>query len=281
MQSSLPHDWIVPDWPAPAHVRALCTTRSGGVSAPPYDSLNLGPACGDAPEAVAANWQRVQAALQAGGRAVRPVCLHQVHGTRVLELDPGTPERQQADAATTRQPGVACVAMAADCLPVLLTNRAGTRVAAAHAGWRGLAAGVLETVVECFQAEAGASGRDVAMKSVANDEPGAAGDLLAWIGPGIGPRSFEVGAEVRAAFIAHTPDAAAHFEARPQGKFLADLAGLARQRLRAAGVRQLHGNDGSHAWCTLGNASRFFSHRRDSALLGATGRMAAFIWLDG
>ncbi|SDL98274.1 conserved hypothetical protein [Oryzisolibacter propanilivorax] len=273
-----PHpDWIVPDWPAPARVRALCTTRRGGVSAAPFDSLNLGLSTGDRPAAVAANWAAVEAALHGGraGAAVRPVRLDQVHGTRVLQLGPGTQERQPADAAATRASGIACVALAADCLPVLLADRAGTQVAAAHAGWRGLAAGVLDNAVACFSA------LDRENKGLLAIENGALGgdEVLAWIGPGIGPQAFEVGPEVRAAFLAHDPAAALHFQAAAGGKYWADLAGLARQRLRAAGVRHIHGNDGSLAWCTFANASRFFSYRRDHAALGGTGRMAALVWL--
>ncbi len=276
MSHLAPHDWIAPDWPAPPHVHALCTTRNGGVSAAPYGSLNLGLATADEAAAVAANWAQVQAALDAHGRAVRPVLLHQVHGTDVLEVDEATPQRQRADASTTREPGVACVAMAADCLPVLLTDSAGTRVAAAHAGWRGLAGGVLEAVLEHFRASVGANHTHYAINNVAPWPL----DVIAWIGPGIGADSFEVGPEVRRAFVGADAGAAAHFRPSPvaRGKWLADLAGLARRRLHAAGVRSIHGNDGSPQWCTFGEVSRFFSHRRDNAALGGTGRMAALVW---
>lgn len=269
-------DWILPDWPAPARVRALCTTRLGGVSAAPFDSLNLGLATGDAPAAVAANWVRVQSALS-GAVPVRPVRLDQVHGARVLRLEPDTPEHQAGDAATTCVPGIACVAMAADCLPVLFTDRAGTQVAAAHAGWRGLAAGVLDNTLKCFEVQALMNEGPVAIENVANQER----EVLAWIGPGIGPQAFEVGPEVRAAFLAHDSAAEEHFTASDGGKYLANLAGLARQRLRAAGVRHIFGNDGSPVWCTAAHPSRFFSYRRDHAALGGTGRMAALIWLAG
>ncbi len=271
-----PHDWIVPQWPVAERVRALCTTRNGGVSRPPYDSLNLGMATQDAPHAVATNWARVQSALDAQGGPVRAVRMLQVHGTRVLPLERGSAPGQQADAATTTEAGVACVAMAADCLPVLLADRAGTRVAAAHAGWRGLAGGVLEATLECFMAPALTGQARAAIESGADGEAA----VVAWIGPGIGPAAFEVGAEVRAAFTAHDAAAAQHFTARPgTDKYWADLPALARQRLQAWGVRSIHGNDSSPPWCTVANASRFFSHRRDSATLGATGRMAAFVWL--
>ncbi|WP_404299670.1 peptidoglycan editing factor PgeF [Alicycliphilus denitrificans] len=274
---TVPHDWLRPDWPAPAHVHALCTTRNGGVSAPPYDSFNLGRLVGDDPAAVQANWAALQAAVSAAGRPVRPVYLCQVHGTTVQPLDAGTPEGGAADACTTATPGVACTVMAADCLPVLLTNRAGTRVAAAHAGWRGLAAGVLEETLKSFMAQCPMGKAQAAIKNAVAEAPQ---EVLAWLGPCIGPQAFEVGAEVRAAFCDHDPQASAYF--KPQGnagKWLADLAGLARQRLRAQGVTALYGNDGSPAWCTVGNPSRFFSHRRDSSLLGASGRMAACIWI--
>lgn len=277
MAHTVPHDWLQPGWPAPAHVHALCTTRNGGVSAPPYDSFNLGRYVGDAPEAVQANWAALQAAVSAGGQPVRPVYLRQVHGTAVQPLDAGTPEGSDADACTTATPGVACTVMAADCLPVLFTNRAGTRVAAAHAGWRGLAAGVLEAALEPFMAE---SLMGQAQAAIKNTTAEASQELFAWLGPCIGPQAFEVGPEVRAAFCAQDPQASQFFQPHGNpGKWLADLAGLARQRLRARGVTALYGNDSSPAWCTVGNPSRFFSHRRDSPVLGTSGRMAACIWI--
>ncbi|AVP57842.1 peptidoglycan editing factor PgeF [Pulveribacter suum] len=271
MPLQLPHDWIAPDWPAHLRVRAFCTTRRGGVSAPPLDSLNLGQFVGDDPQAVAANWAAVQTVLDSEGGPVHTVRTLQVHGSRVVAAHSGTPAGLEADACTTAEPGVACVTMAADCLPVLLADCAGTRVAAAHAGWRGLAGGVLEAALQPFWPPAPVHQAPAAINSGAQ--------VLAWIGPGIGPQAFEVGAEVREAFVAHDPAAAAHFTARPGGKFLADLPALARQRLRAAGVSAVYGNDSSPAWCTAGQPSRFFSHRRDSAVLGRSGRMAACIWL--
>lgn len=271
MPLQLPYDWIAPDWPAPARVRAFCTTRSGGVSAAPLDSLNLGRLVGDAPEAVAANWTIVQAVMDADGSPVHTVRTRQVHGSQLLAADARTPEDLEADACTTTEPGVACITMAADCLPVLLTDRAGTRVAAAHAGWRGLAGGVLEEALKPFWPPAPV---DQASAAINNEA-----EVMAWIGPGIGPQAFEVGAEVREAFMAHDPAAAGCFSALGGGKYLADLAGLARQRLRAAGVAAIYGNDSSPAWCTFSQPSRFFSHRRDSAVLGRSGRMAAGIWL--
>lgn len=263
-----PADWLVPDWPAPRHVRAVCTTRGGGASAGPYDSLNLGDHVGDAADAVAENRALLRLALGA-----RPVFLEQVHGTAVATLGLHTPNGQQADAALTTARGVACTIMVADCLPVLLTDRRGTVVAAAHAGWRGLAGvggrGVLEATFETFWPLALANASKFAIDSIANE-------VVAWLGPCIGPDAFEVGPEVKAAFEAHDPQAAALFRPHGAGKFLADLAGLARQRLGALGVTQVCGNDGSPAWCTVTNPSRFFSHRRDRV----SGRFAACIWLD-
>jgi len=245
-------DWIVPDWPAPAHVRALCTTRAGGVSSGGYGSLNLGDHVGDAPAHVAANRARVRQATGA-----HPVFLRQVHGTEVAALTLQSPDGLAADACTTGAPGAACTVMVADCLPVLLCDADGTRVAAAHCGWRGLAGGVLERAIEALGPQ-GAAGR------------------MAWLGPCIGPTAFEVGEEVKAAFEAHAAEAASCFHPGAQpGKWLADLPGLARQRLRALGVASVHGNDGSAPWCTVGNPSRFFSHRRDG--LGS-GRFAALVW---
>ncbi len=259
-----PPDWIVPDWPAPPGVRAVFTTRTGGVSEGPWASMNLGDHVGDASAAVAANRARLAEAIGA-----QPVFLQQVHGTRTATVDDESPDDVPcADACTGTRPGRACTVMVADCLPVLLTDRAGRQVAAAHAGWRGLADGVLEAVLERFRAPAGAAGRPQAI------------DLIAWLGPCIGPEAFEVGDEVRAAFVARQASAADCFRpvAGSAGKWWADLAGLARQRLAAAGLQAVHGNDGGAGWCTVSNPSRFFSHRRDAGRLGSSGRMAACIW---
>ena len=253
---TIPTDWLRPDWPAPAHVHAVHTTRAGGVSQPPYDRLNLGDHVGDAPLAVGANRQRLAQAL--GGE---PVFLQQIHGTQVLQLpSPTTSEQPVADACLSLAPQTVCTIMVADCLPVLFTDSAGRCVAAAHAGWRGLAQGVLESTVAAMR------------QSLAGVD--AAPSLLAWLGPCIGPEAFEVGAEVKAAFEASSPQAARHFRPLGPGKWLADLSGLARMRLQAAGVASVHGNDGGPAWCTVANPSRFFSHRRDRV----SGRMAACIW---
>lgn len=242
---------MVPEDFLPAGVRALCSERAGGVSAAPYDTLNLGDHVGDDPAAVAENRRRYAAQLGA-----RPVFLRQVHGRGVVRLAADTPDGTEADACWTTERGVACTMMVADCLPVLLTDTAGSIVGAAHCGWRGLAGGVLEAL--CAQMA----------------EAGTRGGLRAWLGPCIGPEAFEVGPEVRAAFADHDGEAASLFQPHAPGKFLADLPALARRRLAALGVTGISGNDGSRAWCTVSNPSRFFSHRRDRV----SGRFAAGIW---
>ena len=273
---SLHPDWLVPDWPAPGGVQAVFTTRAGGVSVAPFDALNLGQHVGDAADQVAHNRNVLGQAL---GHA--PVFMNQVHGTALFQLTGAAPKHPPvADAAWTQLPGLVCTVMVADCLPVLLCSADGTWVAAAHAGWRGLAGtggqGVLESVLSAFKALQ-------PMYSA-----GAAPDLIAWLGPCIGPQAFEVGPEVRAAFLADSPavHSAAFAPKAPQraleacftpgapGKYLADLPQLARLRLAALGVRRVYGNDGTPPWCTVASTSRFFSYRRD----GATGRMAACIW---
>ncbi|WP_296494395.1 peptidoglycan editing factor PgeF [Rhodoferax sp.] len=245
--------FLTPDWPAPAGVRAVCTTRLGGVSVAPYDSLNLGDHVGDEPAHVAANRVIFQQTISA-----HPVFLNQVHGTGVVQLHAGSPDGTEADACLTDQPGVACTVMVADCLPVLFTTAQGNQVAAAHAGWRGLAGqggyGILEATVRRLQAN----------------------DVIAWLGPCIGPQAFEVGDEVRTAFTATHAQAHGCFTPLSLGKWLADLAALARLRLRALGVHQVHGNDSSAGWCTVGNASSFFSFRRDRV----TGRFCASVWRE-
>jgi YfiH family protein len=242
-------DWLIPDWPVHGSVRAVCTTRSGGVSEGRYASLNLGDHVGDDPVSVATNRQLLHAAI-----GVRPVFLQQVHDLQVQALDSGSVDGAQADACTTTEHDVACTIMVADCLPVLFATADGSHVGAAHAGWRGLAAGVLERTVDALGSNAG---------------------LVAWLGPCIGPRAFEVGDEVRSAFVATLPAHASCFRpAGLPGKWLADLPALARQRLAARGITQVHGNDGTDDWCTVRNPSRFFSHRRD----GVSGRFAACVW---
>jgi len=274
--------WIIPGWPAPANVRALQTTRAGGVSVGAYATLNLGDHVGDDPAAVAQN-----RALLCTELAAEPVWLKQVHGNVVVDADRalGVPD---ADAALARQPGKVCAVMTADCLPVLLCDEAGTVVTAAHAGWRGLAGGVVEATVRAMQVEPER--------------------LLAWLGPAIGPAAFEVGEEVRQAFMAHDPQAAKAFVSAtaihaqnsqlltphssydlscasahrkseyPCGapltnnKWLADIFLLARQRLALLGVTRVYGG----GLCTYTDAERFYSYRRDQA----TGRMASLIWLE-
>ena len=239
---------IFPDWPAPANVRAAVTTRTGGASHAPYDSLNLGTHVGDDPAAVRANRAHLRASL---ALPAEPLWLKQVHGVVVVDAAQGGVE-PQADGVFAAQPGAVCVVLTADCLPVLLCNRTGTKVAALHAGWRGLAGGVIEAGVK-------------AMGVPANE-------LLAWLGPAIGPTSFEVGPEVRAAFVQHDAQAALAFRAVRDGKYLADLYQLARQRLQRLGVAAVYGG----GFCTVTERARFFSYRRD----GVTGRMASLIWLS-
>lgn len=264
---ALPANWIVPDWPAPPSVRAVFTTRSGGVSAPPFDSFNLGDHVRDDPTAVACNRLRLAEAL-----GPRPVFLQQVHGTAVLPLDAHTSDGAVADACLSTTPSVACTIMVADCLPVLFTHTSGVVVAAAHAGWRSLAQGVLENT---FAALVEAVQRIQPVATPAS----VAQDTLTWLGPCIGPQAFEVGHEVREAFVAQQPAVQQAFEASIGGRFLANLPLLARWRLGALGITQVAGNDGTAPWCTVTQPSRFFSHRRDAARLGSTGRMAACIWL--
>jgi len=240
-----PHpDWITPDWPAPANVRAFITTRAGGVSEGPYASLNLGLRTDDDPRTVAVNRERLCAALPQ-----QPHWLRQVHGSIVVEAD-DLATAPAADASIARRPETVCAVLVADCVPLLLTDRKGTTVAIAHAGWRGLAAGVIENTV----ARMGPDPRE----------------LLAYLGPGIGPRAFEVGADVRDAFLADDAQADLAFSPHAPGKWLADLFLLARRRLARAGVGAAYGG----GLCTYSDARRFFSYRRDRT----TGRMAAVIW---
>jgi YfiH family protein len=241
-------DLIVPDWPAPERVRALSTTRAGGVSSSPWSSFNLGGHVGDQPVQVEENRRRL--ANCAGIPVSSFGFMNQVHGTFIAELPRKLPV--EADGCVTARSRLPCLVMAADCLPVLFCNRAGTQVAAAHAGWRGLCYGVLEQAVAWF------------------DDPS---DVMAWLGPAIGPEHFEVGAEVRNAFIEQAPEAHKAFTSSSKsGHFMADLYSLARQRLKSAGVENIYGGH----WCTFSEPDRFFSYRRD----GITGRMASLIFLD-
>lgn len=269
-----PEDWLVPDWPAPPGVRAVFTTRAcppgTAPSARPWGDFNLGDHVGDSPEAVAAHRAALHRALGA-----RPVFLRQVHGRQALALAPATPDGMEADAAFTGCRHLACTVMVADCLPVLLADAQGRAVAAAHAGWRGLAGvagqGVLEQLVRQFNAL-----RQTTAEGASNRE---AGGIIAWLGPCIGPAAFEVGAPVRTAFVASDAGAAACFAPAGAGKFLADLPALARRRLAALGIHQVWGNDGSARWCTVAQPARFHSYRRDQRVLGGSGRMAACVWL--
>ncbi len=244
------NDWIHPDWPAPKSVKALITTRSGGVSAGPYESFNLGFSTDDDPGAVRANRERLRALLPAD-----PRWLKQVHGARVICADDAYEDRPEADAAIARNDGTVCAIQIADCLPVLLTDRGGAVIGAAHAGWRGLAGGVIANTVAAMTREGVR-----------------AGDLLAYIGPGIGHQAFEVGDEVFRAYTSGDPDAARAFTPRGPGKWLADLFALAKRSLEQAGVMQIYGE----SLCTYSNPARFFSYRRDKV----TGRMAALIWRE-
>lgn len=246
MRTTAPYDWIVPDWPGPPRVSALVTTRSGGVSRGSFASLNLGTRVGDDPAAVEHNRAILRSRLPAD-----PVWLQQVHGTEVVDAESagGLP---RADGAVARTRHSVCAVLTADCVPVLLAHRSGAAVGIAHAGWRGLAGGVIE--------------RTLARMAVPPE------DVIAWLGPGIGPRAYEVGPDVYDAFVTRNPDAAAAFEPHGDGRFNADLHTLARRRLEAAGVAAVYGS----GFCTYTDAGRFYSYRRERA----TGRFASLIWID-
>ncbi|MCX7156639.1 MAG: peptidoglycan editing factor PgeF [Rhodocyclales bacterium] len=238
--------FILPDWLAPSGVRALATTRQGGASRAPWDSFNLGAHVGDDPRAVEANRAMLRRELPA-----EPLWLTQVHGTRCVDAATAAPG-VEADASFTRRRGVVCAVLTADCLPVLLCDERASVVGIAHAGWRGLASGVIEATV------------------AAMGEPGDA--LMAWLGPAIGPQAFEVGDEVREVFVARDSQAASAFVPAAKGKWLCDIHQLTRQRLNALGIRRITSADS----CTLHDAENFFSYRRD----GVTGRMASLVWLE-
>lgn len=247
------------DWALPDGVRALCTMRAGGVSQPPFDSLNLGDHVQDDEAAVQVNRQRLKQYMA----PARPVFLKQVHGIEVAHLQAHSADGLVADACVTTDASVACTIMVADCMPLMFTDARGQVVAAAHAGWRGLAAGVIEKTILAMQQQASVPVADVQV----------------WLGPCIGPAHFEVGVDVYAAFVESDPHAAASFQphALHANKWLADLPALARRRLRALGVTAVAGNDSSLAWCTVAQHSKLFSFRRD----GVTGRFAVCIWRDG
>jgi len=240
---------IRPDWPASASVTACVTTRRGGYSTAPYDSLNLGDHVGDDPESVQRNREHLANVLALPSA---PKWLNQVHGTTVLnaaQIEPGA----KADASFSREAGVVCAIMTADCLPVFFSDDEGREVAVAHAGWRGLAAGVLEATVDAMQT------------------PPAR--IMAWLGPAIGPEHFEVGDEVRAAFNREDPAATQAFKSSPNGRWLADIYTLARLRLEQAGVKNISGGN----LCTFSDASNFYSYRRDGH---QSGRMVSLIWVS-
>jgi YfiH family protein len=237
-------NWIRPDWPAPDNVHAVSTTRTGGASLAAYSSLNLGAHVGDDPQAVLKNRAILKDTLRLPSE---PLWLEQVHGNEAL----GPTDGSCADARVVGH-GQVAVVMTADCLPVLFTDRAGNQVAAAHAGWRGLEAGILENTVHKMNAEPQ--------------------DIMAWLGPAIGPDVFEVGAEVREAFISHDQQAADAFKPSPSGRWLADLYALARLRLHKAGLTEIYGG----GLCTFSDSERFYSFRRDRD----TGRMASLIWIE-
>ncbi len=241
---------VVPDWPAPPQVRAFSTTRVGGVSAPPFESLNLSFSSGDDPQRVEQNRLRVISLLNL---PEPPRWLKQEHGTRVVDAETAL-RSPRADGSITSRPGQVLAVMTADCVPVLICDRGGRRIAAAHAGWRGLAAGVLESAVAALQCNPA--------------------ELLAWLGPAIGPQAFEVGPEVREAFITVDPNAARCFQKGNGDRLLGDLYQLARQRLGRAGVEAIFGGD----YCTFSQPAEFFSYRREGR---RSGRMGTFIWLDG
>ena len=240
--------WVTPDWPVPASVRVCATLRGGGASEGSYASLNLANHVGDHEGRVAENRRRLTAALELPSE---PLWLNQVHGVSVVRHTDRDASRP-ADASVAFGRGQVCAVLTADCLPVVLADRGATRVAVAHAGWRGLAAGVLASAITAL------------------DVPSS--QLVAWLGPAISQPAFEVGAEVRAAFLANSPDYGAAFAANPRGRYQADLYHLARLALERAGVSSVHGGQ----WCTFGEPERFFSYRRDG---GRTGRIATVAWL--
>jgi YfiH family protein len=234
---------IIPDWPAPANVRAFITTRAGGYSKGAFSSLNLGPHCGDDPLTVRRNRDELVSQLP-----VEPPWLKQVHGKRVISYSRATAEETEADGLVSSSPGQVCAVLTADCLPVLFCNRSGSRVAAAHAGWRGLAQGVLQSTI-----------REM------NEAPE---EIIAWLGPAIGPKNYEVGDEVRNAF----PGEHERYFTNTGDRWLLDLYGVARHLLSQLGITGIHGG----RYCTFSDSERFFSYRRD----GICGRMASVIWLE-
>lgn len=277
-------DWLMPDWPAPPHVKAVFTSRGiaetgfaskSGVSRPPFDAFNLGDHVGDDPTHVMANRHMLQTLI-----AAKPVYLKQIHGTDVVQLQPKTPHGAAADACFTDHKKLACIIMVADCLPVLFTDVNGGFVAAAHAGWRGLADGVLNQTMSAILSSKIDIGEVLYAYNAIN--------IIVWLGPCIGLKAFEVGPEVKAVFAEKLPNSASYFKSvvdsngAESGKYLADLVGLARLNLLQLGIpaSNIYGNDGTADWCTVSNPSRYFSHRRDAVRLGSSGRMAGCIWIE-
>jgi YfiH family protein len=238
--------WIKPDWPLPPGVHAAVSLRDGGVSQGVYASLNPADHVQDDPEHVSRNRQIIREQLQL---PAEPVWLQQVHGIQVVKADQIAASLPEADASFTDHTGVVCAVLTADCLPLLFCGDGGSKIAAAHAGWRGLQAGIIEQTLQAM----------------------ACNEVSVWLGPAIGPEQFEVGDEVRAAFLANSAQHAAAFKPNGPGKWLANIYQLARQQLAALGVGRVYGGD----FCTVSDPQRFYSYRRDGA---ATGRMASLIW---
>lgn len=248
------------DWGTPKQIKTMITNRHGGFSQPPFDRLNLGLHVGDDPEAVKKNRAALKILLPN-----EPVWLNQIHGTQVFDADQALTDVPNADAAVTTIPGRVLAIMTADCLPVLLTTSDGAVIGAAHAGWRGLAAGVIEQTVALMRAKQGSHTQTQTHQKTPSD-------IMAYLGPAIGPHAFEVGSEVRDIFMTQDASSAACFEQlQEKGKYLADIYGLAQLRLKALGIDLIEG--GSE--CTLQNPD-YFSYRRDQK----TGRMGSFIWID-
>jgi YfiH family protein len=242
-------EWIKPDWPAPANIHAITTTRIGGVSLSPYDTLNLADHVGDNQASVKENRRRLVHELGLPGE---PRWLKQVHGTHVPAADEINPDCCEADAAFTSKQNTVCAVLTADCLPILLCNKEGTQVAVIHAGWRGLLDGVIESTIRNM----GCPGNE----------------LMAWLGPAIGPDVFEVGPEVRDAFIARRVEAVKAFTPALNDRWMANIYTLASQRLAGEGLAEIYGGN----LCTYSDPLRFYSYRRD----GLTGRMATLIWIS-
>lgn len=246
MSESKRKHWLQPDWPAPNNIHALTTLRSGGLSSGAFSSLNPALHVGDDERLVRGNRQLIKEMLALPSE---PVWLEQIHSNRVVAAEGGL-SLQQADASHTGLPGVVCAVMTADCLPLLLCDVEGRQVAAIHAGWRGLLAGIIGNTVACMQSR----------------------ELLVWLGPAIGPESFEVGDDVRAAFLEKSNKFSSAFKEQGNGKWLADIYQMARIELRALGINKVFGGN----FCTVTEQDLFYSYRRDKV----TGRMATLIWRD-